>query len=79
MEVRVVPFVPQRSYWDCGLACIEMVLQFLNRKHCSFEVLREKIATESIWTIDLAYLLKNFEVEFIFATTSFGIEWRILN
>ncbi|KAL3917566.1 MAG: hypothetical protein SGPRY_006357 [Prymnesium sp.] len=52
----------QSKSWDCGLACVEMVLTAmgLEGEECCFATLRSRLVSDSIWTIDLAYLLADF-------------------
>mmetsp|Transcript_34511 Transcript_34511/g.48165 ORF Transcript_34511/g.48165 Transcript_34511/m.48165 type:complete len:135 (-) Transcript_34511:609-1013(-) len=62
--------VLQEEDWDCGLACALMVLRALQysmssiqggsgrRALPSMKELRERCETQSIWTIDLAHLLR---------------------
>ena len=63
------PHVSQRDHWDCGVACLQMIFTWLsfhnhNAEEENTEDLREwmieTIQTESIWTIDLVYLLHEF-------------------
>ncbi|RXM94207.1 Protein GUCD1 [Acipenser ruthenus] len=54
-----VPVIRQLYHWDCGLACSRMVLKYLHP--VSEEEFQnacwELKLTESVWTIDLAYLM----------------------
>lgn len=58
----------QLHSWDCGLACVLMVLRAIGRDqdmslqaliqlHCSLA------RTSSVWSIDLCYLLRRLGVE----------------
>lgn len=67
-----VPHVHQLCNWDCGLACILMVLRTLGIEHCDIHSLGKLCSTTSIWTVDLAYLLHNFSVSFTFLTVTLG-------
>ncbi|KMZ72506.1 hypothetical protein ZOSMA_162G00270 [Zostera marina] len=67
-----VPHVQQVSDWDCGIACVLMVLRTLGLTHCEIHHLRDLCPTNSIWTIDLAYLLHTFSVAFSYHTTTIG-------
>ncbi|VEN60604.1 unnamed protein product [Callosobruchus maculatus] len=66
----------QRFNWDCGISCVLMVLQkhqrqmFLN--HFT-EICKSEGFNKSTWTIDLCYLLKRFNVQHIFYTTTLGV------
>ncbi|KAL4421022.1 hypothetical protein ABPG77_008859 [Micractinium sp. CCAP 211/92] len=52
-----VPHIQQAYNWDCGLACVLMVLRALGMRQCHFGMLLDLCPTRSIWTIDLAHLL----------------------
>jgi len=68
---------PQVTSWDCGLACLLMVLndetrsKFVKNK---YKICREEGFGVTIWTIDLAYLLKRFNVEHTYFTTTLGVD-----
>ncbi|KAK4579340.1 hypothetical protein RGQ29_029127 [Quercus rubra] len=49
-----------------------MVLETLGITTCDFQALMELCSTNSIWTIDLAYLLHKFNVGFSFFTITVG-------
>ncbi|XP_041059486.1 protein GUCD1 isoform X3 [Carcharodon carcharias] len=71
-----VPVIQQSFHWDCGLACSRMVLQYLH------PVSEEEFQTacwrlqlnESVWTIDLAYLMQQFGVMHRFCTQTLGVD-----
>ncbi|KAK3138606.1 hypothetical protein QOZ80_5AG0371020 [Eleusine coracana subsp. coracana] len=68
-----VPHVQQAFNWDCGLACVLMVLRTLGNDYCGGIADLEKLCrTTSIWTVDLAYLLNKFSVSFSFLTVTLG-------
>ncbi|XP_048495520.1 guanylyl cyclase 1 isoform X2 [Beta vulgaris subsp. vulgaris] len=67
-----VPHVKQLSNWDCGLACVLMVLQTIGINNCSLHALEDLCDTRSIWTVDLAYLLQSFSVVFSYFTVTLG-------
>lgn len=68
-----VPHVQQTFNWDCGLACVLMVLRTLGSDYCGGVADLEKLCrTTSIWTVDLAYLLNRFSVHFSFLTVTLG-------
>ncbi|KAL6841340.1 hypothetical protein ACP4OV_028858 [Aristida adscensionis] len=68
-----VPHVKQAFTWDCGLACVLMVLRTLGIHCCHGIADLEKLCrTTSIWTVDLAYLLNKFSVSFSFLTVTLG-------
>ncbi|XP_047324825.1 guanylyl cyclase 1 [Impatiens glandulifera] len=67
-----VPHINQEQTWDCGLACVLMVLKTLGINNCNINELVEICCTNSIWTVDLAYLLKRFGVTFSYFTVTLG-------
>ncbi|KAJ8537893.1 hypothetical protein K7X08_014433 [Anisodus acutangulus] len=67
-----VPHINQLHSWDCGLACVLMVLRTLGIKDCNMQELEELCCTRSIWTVDLAYLLQKFSVNFSYFTVTLG-------
>uniref|UniRef100_A0A2N9JAZ2 Guanylyl cyclase n=1 Tax=Fagus sylvatica TaxID=28930 RepID=A0A2N9JAZ2_FAGSY len=67
-----VPHINQLNSWDCGLACVLMVLRTLGITTCEFQTLMDLCCTTSIWTVDLAYLLHKFAVRFSFFTITVG-------
>lgn len=68
-----VPHVQQAFTWDCGLACVLMVLRTLGVDCCDgIADLGKLCHTTSIWTVDLAYLLHKFRVSFSFFTVTIG-------
>ncbi|XP_077916831.1 protein GUCD1 isoform X1 [Halichoerus grypus] len=71
-----VPIIQQLYHWDCGLACSKMVLRYLGPLDDSeFEsALQELRLTRSIWTIDLAYLMRHFGVRHRFCTQTLGVD-----
>lgn len=69
-----VTYVRQRYQWDCGLACAEMALRARGVvKGTSIGDLRRLCDTDSVWTIDLAYLLWHYGVEISFSTLTKGV------
>ncbi|XP_024403500.1 guanylyl cyclase 1 [Physcomitrium patens] len=67
-----VPHVRQLCNWDCGLACVLMVLKFLGIQGCDLKYLSQLCQTTSIWTVDLAHLLRHFKVDVAFLTVTIG-------
>ncbi|KAI5670573.1 hypothetical protein M9H77_10937 [Catharanthus roseus] len=67
-----VPHINQLYTWDCGLACVVMVLRTLGISSCDIKDLEELCCTTSIWTVDLAYLLQKFSVQFSYLTVTLG-------
>ncbi|XP_037091598.1 protein GUCD1-like [Pollicipes pollicipes] len=69
--------VQQRHRWDCGLACIMMVLPEAKRNHFieNFQsVCHDEGFGKSTWTIDLVYLLHRFGVRQLYCTLTLGID-----
>lgn len=67
-----VPHVRQCFNWDCGLACVLMILRALGACRQSFTTLRTLCPTTSIWSIDLAHLLRQFGLHVTFYTVTIG-------
>ncbi|KAI4306771.1 hypothetical protein L6164_030020 [Bauhinia variegata] len=67
-----VPHINQLYTWDCGLACVLMVLKTIGVNDCNIQTLVDLCCTTSIWTVDLAYLLQRFSVSFSYFTVTFG-------
>ncbi|KAE9451403.1 hypothetical protein RHGRI_027576 [Rhododendron griersonianum] len=67
-----VPLINQEHAWDCGLACILMVLRTLGINSSNIQELEKLCCTTSIWTVDLAYLLHKFSVSFSYFTVTEG-------
>ena len=67
-EVTTIRHIKQVDTWDCGLACIQMVIDWLNNAFSTptpedQEALRkwmmDFVKAKSLWTIDLVMLLQN--------------------
>ncbi|KAL4188558.1 hypothetical protein AMTRI_Chr08g202790 [Amborella trichopoda] len=67
-----VPHIQQLSTWDCGLACVLMVLKTLGIDCRDIPCLEKLCCTTSVWTVDLAHLLHKFSVKFFFLTVTLG-------
>ncbi|KAF9914195.1 guanylyl cyclase domain-containing protein 1 [Lobosporangium transversale] len=52
-----IPHINQENDWDCGLACVAMVANALGARLSLAEVAMH-CKDESVWTIDLAYILR---------------------
>lgn len=66
----------QKFNWDCGIACILMVLPPEKRAHLSenFEsVCKEEGFGRSTWTIDLCYLLHRYKIKHKYLTQTLGV------
>lgn len=57
----------QEESWDCGVACVQMALGALGHQP-STKDLMSRLASNSVWSIDLAYLLAEYGVECEFLT-----------
>ena len=57
---------------DCGLACVLMLLRGLGVQDIDLRSLCSLCPTTSIWTVDLAYLLRRFGAEVTFCTVTLG-------
>ncbi|GAV56824.1 Guanylate_cyc_2 domain-containing protein [Cephalotus follicularis] len=68
-----VPHINQLFSWDCGLACVLMVLRTIGIGNCNIQGLADLCCSTSIWTVDLAYLLQKFSVRFSYFTVTFGV------
>ncbi|XP_023763768.1 guanylyl cyclase 1 [Lactuca sativa] len=67
-----VPHIKQLRSWDCGLACVLMVLRTLGLNHFDIQDLEDLCCTTSIWTVDLAYLLQKLSIRFSYFTVTLG-------
>lgn len=71
-----VPPIRQSYHWDCGLACSRMVLRYLHPvSDEDFQAACWELKlTESVWTIDLAYLMHHLGVNHCFCTQTLGVD-----
>mmetsp|Transcript_12332 Transcript_12332/g.18483 ORF Transcript_12332/g.18483 Transcript_12332/m.18483 type:complete len:293 (-) Transcript_12332:103-981(-) len=78
--LKKLPHVRQKERWDCGIACIEMILGGTKKNIDRNEIL-DSISTQSIWTIDLALCLHEIGVHIIFLTNTVGpsTSYRLLD
>jgi len=67
-----VPHCKQHFSWDCGLACVLMILKAAGPHLCDYQTLRRMCPTTSIWTVDLAHLMRRFGLEVLFFTITLG-------
>eukprot|EP00164_Ancoracysta_twista_P001708 GFYU01002239.1.p1 GENE.GFYU01002239.1~~GFYU01002239.1.p1 ORF type:complete len:323 (+),score=46.00 GFYU01002239.1:169-1137(+) len=70
------PHYMQVHSWDCGLACVSMILAryFGGKLHTTDSLYAKSTAkNESVWTIDLAYLLSGRGFHVTFITLSVGV------
>ena len=66
----------QKSNWDCGISCVLMILPAEKREYYlnnTNSILKSEGICKSTWSIDLCYLLKRFNVHFIYYTITKGI------
>ncbi|CAO3597183.1 unnamed protein product [Absidia cylindrospora] len=70
-DQHIVPHVIQNTNWDCGLASAAMILRGIS-VDVSVEDLAKQCAVESVWTIDLAFLLRKYVQDFTYYTSYFG-------
>lgn len=77
-KVIELPHVRQKSDWDCGIACIEMILKKYLGEDFDSEVLSSLGKTlgfgTSVWTIDLANILVHFKLDCVFYTITCGVD-----
>jgi hypothetical protein len=67
--------IAQQAEWDCGIACVETILQLTKLRMESRSKLLKLVGTRSIWTIDLVFLLYSLGVHDIALwTTCPGID-----
>ncbi|XP_032526486.2 protein GUCD1 [Danaus plexippus] len=67
-----IPHIKQRFDWDCGIACVLMLLSEKQRNYFSkhfLEICQQEGFGTNTWTIDISYLLKRFEVNHRLYTT----------
>lgn len=57
--------------WDCGLACVVMTLRGLGFT-VNLEDMTRQCPVNSVWTIDLAFLLRNYVQDFTYYTSYLG-------
>ncbi|KAJ1723502.1 hypothetical protein LPJ53_002159 [Coemansia erecta] len=73
-RLHPVSKVLQQDSWDCGLACVCMILRAFGQATCSISQLARQADTDSVWTIDLAVLIhRNVHADFTFYTQCAGI------
>ncbi len=63
--------IGQKQFWDCGIACAAMVLSLYYRPSPSLESLETLASTQSVWTIDIAMLLRRCFHSPLFLFTSY--------
>ena len=93
-EITPIRHIRQADTWDCGLACMQMIIQWLcNISHASTEELETQriwmadfVKAKSLWTIDLVILLQNMRnnlncstTTYLFCSNQFGINESYTN
>ncbi|CAG8681415.1 1818_t:CDS:2 [Funneliformis mosseae] len=70
-----VPHVLQQDSFDCGIACVCMVLRGLGFVEVDLRELNKQVAVSSIWTIDLAFLFRYYvpDLDFTYYTSYAGV------
>ncbi|ESN98538.1 hypothetical protein HELRODRAFT_185838 [Helobdella robusta] len=67
--------VRQHSNWDCGLACVQMILKTYDKNIDNFKSVCVRLNLKtSIWTIDLAYILQYYHIAHKFMTITLGVD-----
>ena len=56
-----IPHILQLNPWDCGLACVAMVLQAAKKKG-RLQDLHKRVSSDNVWTIELAYILREYQL-----------------
>ncbi|XP_064110013.1 protein GUCD1-like isoform X1 [Macrobrachium nipponense] len=72
-----IDHVQQRHNWDCGLACVMMILPPQARDLFSaklYQICEEEGFDRSTWSIDLAYLLQRFGIKHRYVTVTIGVD-----
>ncbi|KAA0201260.1 hypothetical protein HAZT_HAZT002970 [Hyalella azteca] len=67
----------QQYSWDCGVTCIMMILPKRERQYLADnlqQVALEENFHNSTWSIDLAYLLYRFGIQFRYYTITLGVD-----
>jgi hypothetical protein len=70
--LQPVLHVRQERSWDCGLACVVMVLHAFSISNVSVSDVCKACNTKSVWTVDLAHLLAAYGCSVIFYTMTVG-------
>uniref|UniRef100_A0A7S3FZJ0 Guanylyl cyclase n=1 Tax=Palpitomonas bilix TaxID=652834 RepID=A0A7S3FZJ0_9EUKA len=69
-----VEHVHQMFDWDCGVACVCMLLMHFGVKDWPRWKLAAACGTESVWTSDLAILLERFSIPYKYYTVLAGVD-----
>lgn len=81
--LRNISHIKQEYEWDCGLACVRMVLTHVVGPlitDSKFQNACKQFAFgTNVWTIDLASILTSFKVKYVFYTETFGVDMSYAN
>jgi len=77
--INSIIHVKQSYAWDCGLACAEMILRSHGISHCGLRELADIIGTQSVWSIDIVYLFKRFNINCKYCTIIMGVDVQHAN
>jgi hypothetical protein len=69
-----LPHVVQKYDWDCGIACIQMILRKLGQVCDAYDLRANLGIGESVWTIDLANILRHVKIECVYYTITCGVD-----
>ena len=72
-----LPHVVQKFDWDCGIACIQMILLKLGQifdDSALYDLLPTLGIGESVWTIDLANILRHLNIDCVYYTVTCGVD-----
>lgn len=70
-----VKSIKQCGTWDCGLACVKMVLSLYNANYGNLDTICKALEMNtSVWTIDLCYILKHYNIAHQFITYTIGVD-----
>lgn len=67
----------QQSFWDCGLSCVFMVMPGCKKeelRHSISTVCAQEIKNQSVWSIDLCYVLNHCGIQHQYFTKTVGID-----
>uniref|UniRef100_A0A8C4WWL6 Guanylyl cyclase domain containing 1 n=1 Tax=Eptatretus burgeri TaxID=7764 RepID=A0A8C4WWL6_EPTBU len=71
-----VPLIQQLCHWDCGLACARMASRYARGvSEEEFLAACQKLGLgQSVWTIDLAFLMATMNLSHHFCTQTLGVD-----
>lgn len=70
-------YCPQITNTDCGLTCVSMLLEPSSKQFLIDNLDEIRTAAgfgHSTWTIDLCYVLRRFNVKFVYFTKTIGVD-----